>query len=29
VAEAHGGGWRALFLAVDIKGATVEEIPAA
>lgn len=29
VAEAHGGSWRALFLAVDIKGATVEEIPAA
>ncbi len=29
VAEARGGGWRALFLAVDIKGATVEEIPAA
>ena len=29
VAETHGGSWRALFLAVDIKGATVEEIPAA
>ncbi|MGK0714726.1 homoserine kinase [Leucobacter sp. W1153] len=29
VAETHGGSWRALFLAVDIKGATVEEIPTA
>jgi len=28
VAAQHGGSWRALFLAVDIKGATVEEIPA-
>lgn len=26
IAEAHEGGWRPLFLAVDIKGATVEEI---
>ncbi len=25
--ERHGGNWRALFLAVDIKGATVEAIP--
>lgn len=28
LAEQHGAGWRALLLAVDIKGATVEEIPA-
>lgn len=26
IAAAHDGGWRALLLAVDIKGATVEEI---
>lgn len=29
LAAARGGDWRALFLAVDIKGATVEEIPSA
>ena len=29
LAETHGGSWRALFLAVDIKGATVEVIPTA
>ena len=28
LAEKQGAGWRALLLAVDIKGATVEEIPA-
>ena len=28
LAEARGGGWTPHFLAVDIKGATVEEIPA-
>lgn len=28
LAEARGSGWTPLFLAVDIKGATVEEIPA-
>lgn len=28
IAETHGGGWTPLLLAVDIKGATVEEISA-
>lgn len=29
LAAEQGGNWRALFLAIDIKGATVEEIPTA